>query len=122
METFDRAKIIKNSIGGIIGNIMEWYDFAVFGFLAPIISKHFFPEENHLTGLIMTYGIFATGYMMRPLGGIFFGFVGDKFGRKKALILSIFMMALPTIAIGILPTYTQIGIYAAVLLVLLRMI
>ncbi len=59
---------------------------------------------------------------MRPLGGIFFGFVGDKFGRKKALILSIFMMALPTIAIGILPTYTQIGIYAAVLLVLLRMI
>ena len=70
----------------------------------------------------MTYGIFATGYMMRPLGGVFFGYIGDKFGRKKALILSIFMMAIPTVLIGLMPTYEQIGIYAALLLVLLRMI
>jgi len=101
---------------------MEWYDFAVFGFLAPIISAQFFPEENRLTGLVMTYGIFATGYLMRPLGGIFFGWVGDRYGRKSTLVLSILMMALPTIAIALLPTYGQIGVYAAILLVLLRMI
>jgi len=116
------TQLLRNSIGGIIGNIMEWYDFAVFGFLAPIITLQFFPNDTPLTGLIMTYGIFATGYLMRPLGGIFFGYIGDKLGRKKALILSIFMMAIPTVLIGFMPTYENIGIYAALLLVLLRMI
>ena len=120
--TRDNAKLLRNSFGGIVGNIMEWYDFAVFGFLAPIITLQFFPNDTPLTGLIMTYGIFATGYMMRPIGGIFFGYIGDKMGRKKALIISIFMMAIPTMLIGFLPTYEQIGIYAALLLILLRMI
>jgi len=115
-------KLLKNSLGGVVGNVMEWYDFAVFGFLAPIITLEFFPNDSKLTGLILTYGIFATGYMMRPLGGIFFGYIGDKLGRKKALILSIFMMAIPTVLIGVMPTYDQIGIYAALLLILLRMI
>ena len=115
-------QLIRNSLGGVVGNIMEWYDFAVFGFLAPIITLHFFPNDTPLTGLIMTYGIFATGYMMRPLGGIFFGYIGDKMGRKHALILSIFMMAIPTVLIGFLPTFEQIGIYAAFLLVFLRMV
>jgi len=122
MHSQNNKKLLKNSFGGVIGNIMEWYDFAVFGFLAPIITLQFFPNDSELTGLIMTYGIFATGYMMRPLGGVFFGYIGDKFGRKKALILSIFMMAIPTVLIGLMPTYEQIGIYAALLLVLLRMI
>lgn len=117
-----KAQLIRNSLGGVVGNIMEWYDFAVFGFLAPVITIKFFPHDSPLTGLIMTYGIFATGYLMRPLGGIFFGYIGDRLGRKKALILSIFMMAIPTILIGVLPTYEQLGIYAAVLLVLLRMV
>jgi MHS family proline/betaine transporter-like MFS transporter len=120
--TENKMQLIRNSLGGVVGNIMEWYDFAVFGFLAPIITLHFFPNDTPLTGLIMTYGIFATGYMMRPLGGIFFGYIGDKMGRKKALILSIFMMAIPTVLIGFLPTFEQIGIYAAFLLVFLRMI
>ena len=114
--------LIRNSFGGVVGNILEWYDFAVFGFLAPIITLHFFPNDTPLTGLIMTYGIFATGYMMRPLGGIFFGYIGDKMGRKHALILSIFMMAIPTVLIGFLPTFEQIGMYAALLLVFLRMV
>jgi len=122
MNSKENKKLLKNSLGGVVGNIMEWYDFAVFGFLAPIITLQFFPNDSPLTGLILTYGIFATGYMMRPLGGIFFGYIGDKYGRKKALILSIFMMAIPTVLIGFMPTYEQIGIYAALLLVLLRMI
>jgi len=112
----------KNIFGGVVGNIMEWYDFAVFGFLAPIITIHFFPNDTPLTGLIMTYGVFATGYMMRPFGGVFFGFIGDKLGRKKALLISMFLMALPTVIIGFLPTYEEIGIYAALILILLRMI
>jgi len=93
--TRSKIQLIRNSMGGIVGNIMEWYDFAVFGFLAPVITLYFFPNDNPLTGLIMTYGIFATGYMMRPLGGVFFGYIGDKMGRKKALILFIFMMVIP---------------------------
>jgi len=118
----EKKYLIRNSLGGVVGNIMEWYDFAVFGFLAPIITAQFFPHDTPLTGLILTYGIFATGYLMRPLGGIFFGYIGDKMGRKKALILSIFMMAIPTVLIGCLPTFEQIGIYGALLLVFLRMI
>jgi len=117
-----KSQLVRNSFGGVVGNIMEWYDFAVFGFLAPIITSQFFPNDAPLTGLIMTYGIFATGYLMRPLGGLFFGYIGDRMGRKRALILSIFMMAVPTVLIGLLPTYEQIGIYAALLLVFLRMI
>lgn len=117
-----KQTLLKNSLGGIVGNIMEWYDFAVFGFLAPIISAQFFPNDTPLMGLIMTYGIFATGYIMRPLGGVFFGYIGDKMGRKKALLISIFMMAIPTILIGLLPTYQEIGMYAALLLIILRMI
>ncbi len=118
----EKRLLIRNTFGGVVGNILEWYDFAVFGYLAPIITLQFFPNDTGLTGLIKTYGIFATGYLMRPLGGVFFGYIGDKMGRKKALLISIFMMAIPTMLIGILPTHEQIGIYAAVFLILLRMI
>ena len=83
----------RNTLAGVFGNILEWYDFAVFGFLAPFISVLFFPADDPLAGLIKTYGIFAAGYLMRPLGGILFGHIGDRLGRKKALQLSIFMMA-----------------------------
>jgi len=118
----DKKTLVRNSLGGVVGNILEWYDFAVFGYLAPIITLQFFPDDTALTGLIKTYGIFATGYLMRPLGGILFGYIGDKMGRKKALLISIFMMAIPTMLIGVLPTHQQIGFYAALLLILLRMI
>ncbi len=111
-----------NIIAGVIGNILEWYDFAVFGFLAPIISPLFFPADDPLAGLIKTYGIFAAGYLMRPLGGIIFGHIGDSLGRKKALRISIVMMAIPTVLVGLLPTHAQIGASATLLLILLRLI
>ena len=114
--------LLKNTIGGIFGNILEWYDFAVFGFLAPIMSGLFFPVDDAMAGLIKTYGVFAAGYFMRPLGGVVFGYIGDKFGRKKALQLSIIMMAVPTVLVGCLPTHDQIGMYAALLLILLRLL
>ena len=112
----------RNTIGGVVGNILEWYDFAVFGYFAPIIGSQFFPSEDKLASIISAFGVFAAGYMMRPLGGVIFGSIGDRMGRKKALQISVAMMALPTILVGFLPTHAQIGLAAAVLLVLLRLI
>ena len=109
-------------VAGAFGNILEWYDFAVFGFLAPVMASQFFPAQDSLAGLIRVYGVFAAGYLMRPLGGMIFGHIGDRMGRKRALELSILMMALPTVLVGLLPTHAQIGSWAALLLVLLRLI
>jgi len=117
-----QTKIDRRSlIAGFSGNIMEWYDFTVYGFFATIIGTQFFPKEDKIVQLISAFGIFAAGYLMRPLGGIVFGHIGDKQGRKKALLISILMMAIPTTLIGLLPTYNSIGWYAALLLVLLRL-
>jgi len=111
----------RRILAGTVGNVLEWYDFAVYGFLVPIMGPLFFPDVDPLTALINTYGIFAAGYLMRPLGGVIFGRIGDLMGRKKALQLSIIMMAVPTVLVGMLPVYEQIGAFAAVLLVLLRL-
>jgi len=112
----------RHVLAGTVGNILEWYDFAIYGFLAPVISPLFFPDDNDVTGLIKTYGVFAAGYLMRPIGGVIFGHIGDRMGRKKALQLSIAMMAIPTVLVGLLPVYTQIGTWAAVLLIVLRLL
>jgi len=117
------TKIDKRSlIAGFSGNILEWYDFTVYGFFATIIGSQFFPREDKIAQLISTFGIFAAGYLMRPIGGIIFGHIGDKRGRKKALLLSIMMMAIPTTLIGLLPTYETIGWYSALLLIILRLL
>ncbi len=112
----------RNLIGGVVGNILEWYDFAVFGFFAPIIGAQFFPSEDPLASLIKAFGVFAAGYLMRPIGGVIFGHIGDKLGRKKALQLSVMMMAIPTTLMAFLPTHAQVGVAAPVMLVLLRLI
>ncbi|MDA9019690.1 MFS transporter [Flavimaricola sp.] len=111
----------KTAWGGAIGNVLEWYDFAIFGFLAPIMSPLFFPDSDPMVSLIKTYGVFAGGYIMRPIGGILFGYIGDRFGRARALQLSILLMAIPTLLIGLLPTYEQIGWTAALLLIVMRL-
>jgi len=118
----DAQRLKKNTIAGSIGNVMEWYDFAVFGFLAPIISPLFFPSEDYLVGLIKTYGVFAIGYLMRPIGGMIFGYIGDRLGRKKALQLSIFLMCVPTVCVGLLPTHESAGAMAALLLIACRLV
>ncbi len=108
-------------LSGVVGNILEWYDFAVYGFFAPILGKLFFPAEDPVTSLIASFGAFAAGFLMRPIGGAVFGHIGDRLGRKKALNLSVLMMAIPTFLIGVMPTHAQIGMTAAVILVVLRM-
>ncbi len=106
---------------GIAGNVLEWYDFAVYGFFAPIIARQFFPSDDPTISLIAAFGAFAAGFLMRPVGAALFGHIGDKLGRGRSLILSVMLMAVPTFLIGLLPTYESIGMAAAVLMVLLRM-
>lgn len=106
----------------LIGTILEWYDFSLLGAMTPIISKLFFPAKTPLVSLLSTFAVFASGFLMRPLGGILFGHIGDRYGRKTALSLSILLMALPTAMIGLLPVYATVGIMAPVLLVILRLI
>ncbi len=114
----------KKSIiaAGIIGNVIEYYDFALIGFLAVMMGKLFFPSEDPFLSLLGSFGAFAAGMIMRPLGALVFGHIGDRVGRRFALITSLIMMALPTFLIGFLPTYAQVGLIAPILLVLLRMI
>jgi MFS transporter, MHS family, proline/betaine transporter len=112
----------KVVIASMIGNGLEWYDYALYAYSTLIISKLFFPAGNETAHLIATLGIFAVGFVARPFGAIFFGVIGDKFGRRRALVLSILMMAIPTGCIGLLPTYEQIGILAPILLTVIRLL
>ena len=105
---------------GVVGNILEWYDFAVYGFFAGVLADQFFPSGSRAVSLLYYFGAFAVGFLMRPVGAVIFGYIGDRYGRAKALIFSIAMMALPTFAMGLLPTYESIGIGASLLIVLLR--
>lgn len=112
----------KSIIAGGIGNVLEWYDFAVYAYFATVLANNFFPKEDEVAGLIATFGIFAIGYLVRPLGGLIFGRIGDKYGRKKALTNSVLLMAIPTTLIGLIPTYSSLGLWAAAILMFLRLL
>jgi len=111
----------RTRIAGIIGNVVEWYDFALYGYLAAIIGQMFFPGGNPALSLLASYGVFAAGFLMRPLGGAVFGWLGDTIGRGRTMLISVAFMALPTIAIGLLPDYSNLGLAAPVLLVIIRL-
>ena len=105
----------------VIGNVLEWYDFAVYGYVAAIIGKNFFPGTDETTELLKAFLTFGLGFVARPIGGIVIGRMGDTHGRKAALMLTIFLMALGTVLIGILPTYASIGVAAPALLLFARL-
>ncbi|KJM66238.1 MFS transporter [Pluralibacter gergoviae] len=111
-------------IAGSIGNFIEWYEFAVYGFLATVIAHNFFQLEGEtpLTGLILTYASFAIAFFFRPLGAVLFGRIGDRIGRKPTLILVLVLMTLATAAIGLVPVYATIGVAAPMLLTGLRIL
>ena len=117
-KTSSKRRII---LAAIVGNVMEWYDFAVYGFLAINIGRNFFPDEDPFVSLLATFGAFAVGFLTRPLGGIIIGRIGDLVGRSQALIVSVIAMAVPTVLLGLLPTYETIGVAAPLILVLLRL-
>jgi len=114
--------IRKTVIVAGIGNIMEWYDFALYGYFAPVLAHLFFPSEDPAVSLVSTFGVFATGFLMRPVGAAIFGHFGDRMGRRKALSASVLLMAGATTLMGLLPTYAQIGMTATVLLTFLRLL
>lgn len=116
-------KFSKNiMLGCFIGNALEWFDFAIYGYLASVFGQLFFPNLDPYAALLSSYGVFAAAFIMRPIGAIFFGHLGDKFGRKKALIWSLGCMAFPTLMMGLLPVYDDIGIYAPLCLIICRVI
>src|SRR5215212_5186343 len=105
----------------VIGNVLEWYDFAVYGYVAAIIGRNFFPGTDETTELLKAFLTFGLGFVARPIGGIVIGRMGDTHGRKAALLLTIFLMAVGTVMIGILPTYESIGFFAPLLLLVARL-
>ncbi|MBO6892506.1 MAG: MFS transporter [Roseibium sp.] len=112
----------RTIVAAASGNVLEWYDFTVYGFLAPTIALHFFPSENKLAAILSAFAVLAVGYAARPVGSVIFGHIGDRIGRKPALILSVLLMGAGSLAIAMLPTYEQIGITAAILLVTIRVV
>ena len=107
---------------GIIGNIVEYYDFGIYIVFANIIADLFFSDFSEQTGRFFSFAIFAVGFFFRPLGGVIFGHIGDKYGRKTALSISIILMAVLTALIGLLPTYAQISYLAPILLTFIRIL
>ncbi|OGT31809.1 MAG: hypothetical protein A3E87_02420 [Gammaproteobacteria bacterium RIFCSPHIGHO2_12_FULL_35_23] len=112
----------RNIIACIIGNIIEWYEFTLFAYLAPVIAVLFFPNENKWLGLLSTFLIFAAGFIVRPLGSILLGHLGDRLSRAKTLKLTILLISLCSIFTGLLPTYQQVGMMATLLLILCRLL
>jgi MHS family proline/betaine transporter-like MFS transporter len=112
----------KTLLAGAIGNVLEWYDFALFGYFAPVFASLFFPSDHPSISLLSAFGIFAVGFLARPLGALLFGYWGDTLGRRNALAWSILLMAAPTCLVGLLPTYEVIGAAAPAALTLCRLL
>lgn len=114
-----RRRVVAASF---IGNFVEWFDYAVYGYLAGVISSVFFPETDRQTALLATFGVFAISFFVRPVGGFIWGHIGDRLGRKQALSLSIVLMSVATFCIALIPGYAAIGIFAPILLLLIRVV
>lgn len=113
---------LKSILGGSVGNLVEWYDWYTYSAFALYFSPAFFPNSNPTAQLLNSAGIFAVGFLMRPIGGWLFGSIADKMGRKKSMTLSVLIMAIGSLMIGLTPGYAQIGIAAPLLLVFARLI
>nr|WP_294869867.1 MFS transporter [uncultured Pedobacter sp.] len=116
------ARRLKAIFGGSIGNLVEWYDWYAYSAFAIYFSASFFPEGNPTVQLINTAGIFALGFLMRPLGGYIFGRIADRVGRKQSMTLSVLLMSLGSFLIALTPTYKTIGIIAPILLLTARLL
>jgi MHS family proline/betaine transporter-like MFS transporter len=119
MQVNSRSRIIA---AGVIGNMLEWYDFSIYGFFAIQIGATFFHSQDRVTEVLAAFGIFAMGFITRPLGSIIIGSIGDKKGRATALTISIVGMAVSTVGMGLIPGYATIGVAAPILLTLMRML
>ena len=117
------AEIKRIVASSVIGTAVEWYDFLIYGATSALVfNKLFFPLANPELGTIAAFGTYGVGFLARPMGAAIFGHFGDRVGRKAMLAMTIVIMGLGTFLIGLLPTYDQIGVFAPVLLVLLRLL
>ena len=121
-KTVPQSGLRRVLTSAAIGQFVEWYDFVVYAYSAAIIAKLFFPNTDPTAALLATFGIYAVGFVMRPLGGFVFGSLGDRIGRRRVLSMVILMMGAATLGIGLLPTYSQIGLLAPILLVVCRLV
>jgi MHS family proline/betaine transporter-like MFS transporter len=117
-----KQSALRTALAGLIGNVLEWFDFAVYGYFASNIGHQFFPKSDPAVQAFLTYATFALGFFARPVGSIVLGRVGDRIGRRALLTLSIALMGGATLLLGVLPTYAQVGMIAPVLLMLMRVI
>ena len=118
-----RSQLRRAVIASTVGTTIEWYDFLVYGQMAALVfGKLYFPKSDPLTGTLEAFAVFAVGFAARPIGAAIFGHYGDRIGRKAMLVTTLLMMGLSTFLIGALPTYDQIGVWGAVLMVVLRFI
>ena len=113
----------RKSLGAsLIGQLLEWFEWSSYAVFAPFIAAAFFDKSDPTSALLATFGVFAVGFLVRPLGGIIFGRIADRVGRKNVLMMTIIIMALSAVIIGVMPTYEQIGIWASIILLLVRVI
>src|SRR6201988_395261 len=119
LSTKDLRRVV---IAAAVGNVIEWYDFYIFGSLAAILAVKFFEKSHPVAAFLSTVALFSIGFLIRPLGAFVFGWLGDKVGRKYTFLVTLSGMGLSTAVIGIIPTYAQIGLAAAVILFILRLI
>ncbi|MDO3444903.1 glycine betaine/L-proline transporter ProP [Agrobacterium sp. V1] len=122
VTVIDDEKVKKAVTAAALGNAMEWFDFGVYGFVAYAVGKVFFPEAAPAVQTVAALATFSVPFLIRPLGGIFFGAMGDRFGRQKVLSLTIIIMAASTFCIGLIPGYATIGIWAPILLLLCKLV
>jgi MFS transporter, MHS family, proline/betaine transporter len=117
-----RQSATRTALAGVVGNILEWFDFAVYGFFASAIGQQFFPQSSPTAQKLLAFVGFGVGFLGRPIGSLVLGVVGDRIGRRALLTLSIGLMGACTLGLGLLPTYQTIGIAAPILMVLLRLL
>ena len=118
----DRAGVRRAVAAGAIGNFVEWFDFGVYGYLAPILATRFFPEQSRAAGLLSTFAVFGVAFLVRPAGAVFFGRLGDRIGHRLTLSLIVILMSVSTAVIGLLPGFAAIGVAAPLLLLAMRMV
>lgn len=118
----ERKALRRAATASFMGNFVEWFDYAAYGYLATVIALTFFPQTDTTTGLLATFAVFALSFIVRPIGGLVWGHFGDKYGRRSALSWSILIMTVSTFCIGIVPGYNHIGFWAPALLLLIRLV
>lgn len=116
------AELRKSVFGAAIGNLIEWFDYASYGYFAVVMSSVFFATSNKTVALLSTFAVFAVSFIVRPFGGMIWGYYGDRLGRKRILVITVAIMTFATFAIGLIPSYATIGVFAPILLLLARLV